>query len=180
MVTDNPVPWEQQLGEKALWFGRFHDFLMAGPDRTLLGVYNAWKVSKGKKKSRSPAKTWRDACERWKWRERAEAYDAMLRATERSLAEEGWKEAATILGSSAPDAARALKAVMEQKHVGQRRLAADSILDRAKETATKQVMEISDETKLVLRRIGALAIRYVKPEDRDAFEKDFEELMEEK
>lgn len=68
-------PWERMEGEPNNWYARFMLYLQAGPSRTLLGTINAEQVQKGAKKFTSISQSWSDAAKRWKWKERAEAYD---------------------------------------------------------------------------------------------------------
>jgi len=72
-------PWERQKGEKNLWFDRFTRFRLMGPDRSLLAIYNEWQDTKGRKRTRTPATSWRKACDKWQWRKRAEAWDKFER-----------------------------------------------------------------------------------------------------
>jgi hypothetical protein len=178
-------PWDRQRDENdkpepLLWYKRFAEYLSMDPaDRSVLAIYKKDRERRGvTKKPLGPPASWSYRSKQWEWRERAEAHDLVRIKAERALAEDGWKRAATILGQAAPDAAHALKDVMGGKHLGQKRLAADSILDRAEETATKQVHGISDDMQRLLMRIGTLALKHVRPEDRDSFEEDFEKLLE--
>lgn len=65
--------WEQQAGENNLWFSRFEAYRMAGPERTLLG---AFQTVTGKEKISG---AWKDAAKKWKWIERAAAWDTFER-----------------------------------------------------------------------------------------------------
>jgi len=67
--------WARQVGEKNLWYDRFARFLRTGPSRSLLGCVNAERVTRGHKESNYTPGSWRKACEKWRWRERAEAWD---------------------------------------------------------------------------------------------------------
>lgn len=72
-------PWEQQPGEPRLWYGRFQVYLSLGPTRTLQEAYrhvNSLK-NRGGKAPISPSWTW--YAKRWRWRERAHAWDAYQR-----------------------------------------------------------------------------------------------------
>lgn len=80
--------WERQKGERNLWFDRFTRFRLQGPGRSLLALYNEWRIQKGAKKSDSVAVSWRRACEQWQWRKRAEAWDE----SERQKLEEEWAD----------------------------------------------------------------------------------------
>jgi hypothetical protein len=71
------APWEQQPGEPALWHARFHLFLTMGAERTL---EDAWRRSlpqeAGRRGGKRPGSHWYAACARWRWIERARAFDA--------------------------------------------------------------------------------------------------------
>jgi hypothetical protein len=65
--------WDRQPGEPSKWFRRFEKFTKLGPSRIIATIYQAEeKIAKGTK----PTFHWYKAAEKWKWRERAEAYDA--------------------------------------------------------------------------------------------------------
>ena len=71
-------PWDRKAGEPMLWYSRFDEFYReAGPERSLLGAYKAWRAEKGeiKRKATSASSPWERAFKQWKWRERAEAWD---------------------------------------------------------------------------------------------------------
>lgn len=67
-------PWDRMPGEPALWHARFEAYRLLGPARTLEGV---WKAEKGANRSngRAPG-SWYEQASRWRWRMRAEAWDA--------------------------------------------------------------------------------------------------------
>lgn len=64
--------------EPDLWFGRFRRYLEMGPDRTLISVYNRFRMSEGRKKSPTLSDSWKKTCSYWRWRDRASAYDDWL------------------------------------------------------------------------------------------------------
>jgi hypothetical protein len=70
-----PEPWERQLEEPNLWFTRFERYRLAGPNRSLLGTMNAERTEKSRKRQSRVSGAWNQAYERWRWRERAEAWD---------------------------------------------------------------------------------------------------------
>jgi len=74
-VAETTQIWKQLEMEPNRWFQRFERFRLLGPERTLLGVFNEWRLAKSRPISRSNPKSWRDAANQWRWRERAEAWD---------------------------------------------------------------------------------------------------------
>jgi hypothetical protein len=76
-------PWDQQPGEKALWFERFVMYLQMGTKRTKMGVYNQVRASNGKTPARDLDPTWFKAAKEWKWADRAAAYDREQAITQR-------------------------------------------------------------------------------------------------
>ena len=73
------APWDQQPGEPNRWYARFEQFRLAGPNRSLLGTLNADREQRGKKKARSIPGAWTENASRWRWRERAVAWDKQER-----------------------------------------------------------------------------------------------------
>lgn len=78
-VSDNL--WDRQRNsngelEPILWYSRFEDYRLMGPDRSLLGAVNLERVKKGQKKSNYIPGSWRGAAAKWNWKKRAEAWDA--------------------------------------------------------------------------------------------------------
>ncbi|PZV09626.1 MAG: hypothetical protein DCF22_18215 [Leptolyngbya sp.] len=73
---NNPV-WEQQPEELDRWYGRFHRYLLMGSGRSLLGcVHEEEKAAKSPKKpSKTVPGSWKDAFEKWQWRDRAAFWD---------------------------------------------------------------------------------------------------------
>lgn len=66
--------WEKQPGEPDRWFGRFHQYLLMGSQRSLLGCYKAESPEK-REKAESTPKSWDVAAREWNWKERASAFD---------------------------------------------------------------------------------------------------------
>ena len=70
--------WEKQSEEKMLWFNRFDLYYRPiGPERTLLGAYNRWRVTHGKNPAPAPAPSsaWTINSKKYRWTERAEHWD---------------------------------------------------------------------------------------------------------
>lgn len=99
-------PWEQRAGEPPIWFDRFTQFCLLGPNRTLDAVYakaarkpKSRKVAKHRAgKASGVSKSWRDAVQKWEWRERAAEWDKnerrkqseMYDAQQRAILEQGY------------------------------------------------------------------------------------------
>ena len=69
-------PWDRITDEPAQWYARFQKYLAAGPQRTFVDVY------RGEPKRRTPKKRpktvpagWQTQIKKWRWKERAEAWD---------------------------------------------------------------------------------------------------------
>lgn len=74
--------WDRQASEPSRWFYRFDTYYRPiGPERSLLGAYRTWhQADKGRKSQSVSAPTsWRMAAEKWRWAERAEAWDVQQR-----------------------------------------------------------------------------------------------------
>jgi len=101
MRDESTKPWERQPNEPSFWYGRFLVYLQLGPERSLLGSYNEWRVQKyeqdiekynaKREDSKNPSKkpqyprkltgapiSWRNARDEWNWENRAEAHDIWL------------------------------------------------------------------------------------------------------
>jgi len=61
--------------ETSRWYARFEQFRLAGPGRSLLGLFNADRLARGQAKQRCVPGAWAQAAKRWRWRDRAEAWD---------------------------------------------------------------------------------------------------------
>lgn len=71
-------PWDRQEGEPTLWFGRFERYRKMGNSRTMLGCVRAEEADKGRvEQSQKVPGAWNEACQTWRWRDRAEAWDAL-------------------------------------------------------------------------------------------------------
>jgi hypothetical protein len=81
---ESPEPWEQQPGEPTRWYARFERFRLAGSSRSLLGIVNAERQEKGKRPTRSVSQAWAQAAKHWRWRERADTWDAHERLKARA------------------------------------------------------------------------------------------------
>ncbi len=94
--------WEQQGPESDLWYSRFHDhYLILGPERSLEQAYRKYRESQqetgidpvSRRPTRKLPGSWRAACAKWRWLERARAYDDQQRAQLRKAQYEAIKKA---------------------------------------------------------------------------------------
>lgn len=80
-----PEPWERLEDERSIPFATFQAYLTMGPaDRSILACYRA---RSGKPQATSVPGAWRKWEARFRWRERAEAYDDYVLAKERRAIE---------------------------------------------------------------------------------------------
>mgnify|MGYP000169624648 CR=1 FL=1 len=107
-------PWDMQPDEPVLWFGRFELYRRMGPDRSVLAIYQQSRANKGKERLATyiPG-AWTQMANRWKWRERAEAWDRHQQAIARQEEEEllpvrrkAWLEQFRLLQTKAMDRIR--------------------------------------------------------------------------
>lgn len=100
IVTDEPrLPWDRRAGEAAKWYNIFFEYFRPqGPQRTMVIAYRRWRSDNNVVQRSLPAeaaqsapKTWVREANRWQWRERAEAWDEMVRA-EQYQAEEAERQ----------------------------------------------------------------------------------------
>ncbi len=70
-------PWDQQPGESKLWFKRFSLFLLMGPTRSAVEAYRTefGRKHAGAANPKEAASNWKRMAARWRWHERAEAWD---------------------------------------------------------------------------------------------------------
>jgi hypothetical protein len=74
--SEQNIPvWERQPGEKKHHYEWFHVWLMLGPSRSLVAAYNTIQAKKGKEKQSQASGAWHQVFEKWRWRERAAAWD---------------------------------------------------------------------------------------------------------
>jgi hypothetical protein len=79
-----PHFWERQPSEPNRWFARFEAYRLAGPGRSLLGSVNAERLCRRAVKTHSIPHAWAEQARRWRWRERAEAWDEHQRQLARA------------------------------------------------------------------------------------------------
>lgn len=67
--------WDRLPGENNLWWDRFDRYRLMGPSRSVLACYNDERATQGLTQAKYAPSSWRGAEVRYKWRERAEAWD---------------------------------------------------------------------------------------------------------
>lgn len=128
------VPWLQVENEPAMWYRRFMMYyLPLGPNRNLTRAYLKWletekpEKAAAKKATRAfinTSKEWSVHARKWKWRERAEAFDLHCSSEIFGYVD----QARETLMKSANDAAEALVNNLTSPRLGVS--AAKEILDR--------------------------------------------------
>lgn len=109
MNDEELKPWERQPREPNLWFDRFERYRLKGAQRTLLGTVRQEAEESGRLKlpTRVPG-SWYTQFYKWRWRQRAEAWDAWRRQMEeqrwerrrRKVREEEWKLADDLIAKA--------------------------------------------------------------------------------
>ena len=84
-TTPASDPWEREPGENTRWYSRFEQFRLAGAGRSLLGAVNADRIRQGMKRQDQIPGAWSRAAAKWRWRERAEAWDEFERQKAREM-----------------------------------------------------------------------------------------------
>ena len=88
-------PWDRLPNEPTLWYGRFEIYRLLGSRRNIHRAYRICKFAE-QLNGRGPNNYWYTVAERWRWRERAEAWDAQRLAQFREAAEDRILEAQSI------------------------------------------------------------------------------------
>jgi len=84
---DERVVWDRQEGESSLWYGRFDEYRLMGPERSVLSVVNRRRRDQSKKQAKYSPGAWLEKANTFKWRERAEAWDESERQRQAALRE---------------------------------------------------------------------------------------------
>ena len=146
MNTDQLKPYDRQPDEPNLWYDRFFKFMLLGPERSLIETYrqisNAARAAKGQPPLRLSARipqSWRQRASQFDWKARAESWDNQQRRLTlkkvertRSMAMDQSQDAMQVqidlMHGELKDPDGQLT---EGQNSAQRRLSADSVLDRA-------------------------------------------------
>lgn len=69
--------WDRQPGEPSTWYNRFTNYFRPlGPERSLAESWRWWKDEEGLMSiGKALPPTWTAMCKKWRWRERAVAWD---------------------------------------------------------------------------------------------------------
>ena len=119
--------WSRVPDEPTRWYSRYEEFRLMGPTRNMLEMANQWRARKGKKRQDSPPGAWTKASRLWRWRERAEAWDAyiiQIRSAEAEAEElakwaqrrKEWREVENELGQQLAAKAKQMLAVGVVQH----------------------------------------------------------------
>lgn len=74
-IIEQNQPWERLPGESAKWHMRFKIFCSLGPKRSVNQVYEQEQQQKPTKNKGNGGSTWYNAVKKYRWWERAEAWD---------------------------------------------------------------------------------------------------------
>lgn len=78
-MSDKQEPWARQEGESLLWYSRFTAFRLMVPVRSIADVFQQEEGAKKRENPRTkPTGDWYEQAKKWKWEERAAAWDAQL------------------------------------------------------------------------------------------------------
>lgn len=88
--------WDQQPKEPDKWYARFHQFCMAGPQRSMLMIYNAEREKKGQKPASTVTEYWRKYSRQFDWHTRALAWDEHKRREKLKAIERDGERAAEL------------------------------------------------------------------------------------
>ena len=144
-LAPDRAAWEQQPEESDKWYGRFEMYRNLGTERTLLG---AWRRATGKERAQADG-YWQRQCSRWRWRDRARAWDKHLR----NLARQEQEQAVIEMGRRAARNAATLQGVLM--------LPAEALdelvrVDRAGLLATLAALPTEELVKLTQRSAAAV------------------------
>ena len=146
MLTKEAKPYEPQEGEPNIWYDRFVKFMLLGSGRSLARCYrdviNTERSTKGRPSLPTTARcpqSWRQRARQFDWWHRAEAWDREQRRLTlqkvdqtRRLAQDQAREALQIhLDLMRGELKGPDGQLTEGQNSAQRRMAADSVLDRA-------------------------------------------------
>jgi hypothetical protein len=90
---EQPPVWARQEGEPANWYARFEAYRLAGPQRSLLGLYNEERQKAEKGSAQKVPGAWAEAAEKWHWRQRCEQWDMHQIERQREAAEDAYEQA---------------------------------------------------------------------------------------
>lgn len=79
MASESRMPWDQLEDEPDLWYARFDVFRMMGASRSLRGAYSLSKEEEDNLTGSQPGSGWSERAKRFRWSERARAWDDHIR-----------------------------------------------------------------------------------------------------
>ena len=80
--------WDRQEGESSLWYGRFDEYRLMGPERSVLSVVNRRRRDQSKRQAKYSPGAWLEKANTFKWKDRSEAWDESERQRQAALREE--------------------------------------------------------------------------------------------
>jgi len=112
-TDDTPRPWDRQPGEPSRWHARLERYRLAGPGRSMLGLYQRERERKGakgsdQKKPRSVPESWSKVAKAWRWQDRCAAFDCHLQQIAREESDKKFIEEIQRHRANAVAVARAL------------------------------------------------------------------------
>jgi hypothetical protein len=124
-AAPQPEPWDRNPGEPNRWFARFERYRLAGLTRSVVGTWTAEQAEKGRERRTKVPGSWNHAVIRWRWRQRAEAWDEF----ERQQAREAHAKAIEEMNARHIEEARAMqtKAIQRLKSLELRELSSADV-----------------------------------------------------
>ncbi len=77
-TSEGREPWLRQGGEPSMWYGRFIDYYLGqGSERTLSQAVDLWRRATGRsgRQTRNVPSSWYKNWQKWRWKDRAQAWD---------------------------------------------------------------------------------------------------------
>ena len=169
-MDDNELhPWDRQPEEPNRWYQRFTAFRLQGVGRSLLEAANKSRDEKGIKRTVRVAGAWVRACDTWRWRDRAAAWDQFLNDQ---------KEAEFIARQMGPDEVKAGLADIARGNLA-------DLMDITTSGFSLELMIddghgnkiVNPKTKLIKKirqKVTTYLAKSESDEDREVIETDFE------
>src|SRR6266702_972252 len=79
IILDDRDPWDQLPGESKEKFEKFEIFRFLGPFRTVPKAYRKWRAMQNIPSTTATSAAWYGNANKWRWQERANAWDDHVR-----------------------------------------------------------------------------------------------------